>query len=244
MADKSTPDEIRERFDHDVERFSNLGTGQSASIDSPLMLELVAEAAAAITPRAAHVLDVGCGAGNYTLKLLQRLPDLDVTLIDLSRPMIDRAQERVSAQTTGRIFPIQGDIREIDLGADGFDVIVAAMVLHHLRTDEEWRSVFASFHKALRPGGSLWIVDHIRHDTPAVQALLIRRWGEYLTELKDESYRDAVFAYVEKEDTPHTLLFQIDLLREVDFPAVEILHKNNLYAAFGAIKDPGRTSFS
>ena len=43
---------------------------------------LVAEAAAATTPHARHVLDVGCGAGNYTLKLLERLPNLDATLID------------------------------------------------------------------------------------------------------------------------------------------------------------------
>ena len=33
---KSTVDEIRERFDNDVERFSNLATGQSATIDAPL----------------------------------------------------------------------------------------------------------------------------------------------------------------------------------------------------------------
>src|SRR5262245_11550706 len=30
---KSTPEEIRARFDNDVERFSNLETGQSAAID-------------------------------------------------------------------------------------------------------------------------------------------------------------------------------------------------------------------
>jgi tRNA (cmo5U34)-methyltransferase len=34
-------------------------------------MALVAEAAAATTPHARHVLDVGCGAGNYTLKLLE-----------------------------------------------------------------------------------------------------------------------------------------------------------------------------
>ena len=28
------------------------------------------------------------------------------------------------------------------------------------------------------------------------------RWGEYLTGLKDEAYRDHVFAYVAQEDTP------------------------------------------
>src|SRR5436305_6935485 len=89
MAMKSTVDEIRRRFDGDVERFSNLETGQSATVDAPLAMALVARAAAATTPHARHVLDVACGAGNYTLKLLEQIPNLDVTLIDLSRPMLD-----------------------------------------------------------------------------------------------------------------------------------------------------------
>jgi hypothetical protein len=33
---KSTVDEIRQRFDADVERFSNLDVGQSATVDAPL----------------------------------------------------------------------------------------------------------------------------------------------------------------------------------------------------------------
>src|SRR3954464_6189623 len=107
---KSTPDEIRRRFDADVERFSNLETGQTATVDAPLAMALVARAAAAATPHARHVLDVGCGAGNYTLKLLEQLPNLDVTLIDLSRPMLERAAERVGRATAGNVRAIQGDI--------------------------------------------------------------------------------------------------------------------------------------
>ncbi len=90
---KFSVDEIRQRFDAEVERFSNLETGQTATIDAPLAMALVAEAAAATTPAARSLLDVGCGAGNYSLKLLERLPNLDVTLVDLSRPMLDRARE-------------------------------------------------------------------------------------------------------------------------------------------------------
>ena len=71
---KSTVAEIRERFDHDVERFSNLQTGQAATIDSPLAMELIAQAAVTTTPRARHLLDVGCGAGNYTLKIFSTFP--------------------------------------------------------------------------------------------------------------------------------------------------------------------------
>jgi tRNA (cmo5U34)-methyltransferase len=233
---KSSVDDIRRRFDADVERFSNLETGQSATVDATLAMALVAQAAAATTPHARHALDVGCGAGNYALKLLEHLPGLDVTLIDLSRPMLDRAVERVGRATTGRVTPIQGDVREVELGEGRFDVILAAAVLHHLRADAEWRAVFAAFHRALRPGGSVWVFDLVESAIPAVQRLMWERYGDYLAALKDAAYRDHVFAYVEREDTPRPLTFQLDLLREVGFARVEVLHKNVCFAAFGAVR--------
>ena len=233
---KSTVDEIRQRFDADVERFSNLETGQSATVDAPLAMALVAEAAACTTPHARQVLDVGCGAGNYTLKLLSYLPNLDVTLIDLSGPMLARANDRVTRATTGSVTTLQGDIRELALADDSFDIILAAAVLHHLRADSEWRDVFAKFYRVLRPGGSLWVFDFVESSIPAVRGLMQRKYGEYLTEFKDEAYRDHVFAYVEKEDTPRPLTFQLDLLRQVGFSQVDILHKHICFAAYGAVK--------
>ena len=233
---KSTVEEIRQRFDADVERFANLETGQSATVDAPLAMELIVRAAAAVTPAARHVLDIGCGAGNYTLKLLERLPELNVTLVDLSRPMLDRALQRISEATTANVTSIQADIRKVRLGEERFDIILAAAVFHHLRTDAEWHDVFAKCYAALRPGGSLWISDLIEHANPAVQALMWQRYGAYLAGLKDEAYRDHVFAYVAKEDTPRPLPYQIDLLRSVGFSAVEVLHKNGCFAAFGALK--------
>jgi tRNA (cmo5U34)-methyltransferase len=233
---KSTVGEIRARFDNDVERFPNLETGQSATIDAPLVLELITAAAAATTPGATHVLDVGCGAGNYTLKLLEKLPGLSATLVDLSRPMLERAVERATPATRGTVTPLQGDVRELELGEGQFDVILAAAVLHHLRDDSEWEAVFRKFHRALRPGGSVWIADLVTHELPAVHAMMWQRYGGYLMELKDEAYRDAVFAYVEKEDTPRPLTFQLDLLRRVGFRQVDVLHKNSCFAAFGAVR--------
>jgi tRNA (cmo5U34)-methyltransferase len=233
---KSTVEEIRQRFDAEVERFANLATGQSATVDAPLAMALVAEAAAVTTPKARHILDVGCGAGNYTLKLLEHLPGRDVTLIDLSKPMLDRASERIRQATSGRVTAVRGDIREIELPREGFDIILAAAVLHHLRTDQEWQAVFAAFYQALRPGGSLWIFDLVESPIPAVQQLLWSRYGEFLTRQGDEAYRDNVFAYIDKEDTPRSLPYQLYLLREVGFGTVEVLHKNLCFAAFGTVK--------
>ncbi|MBS0203493.1 MAG: class I SAM-dependent methyltransferase [Planctomycetes bacterium] len=233
---KSTVEEIRQRFDADVERFSNLETGQSATVDAPLAMALVAETAATVTPHARDLIDVGCGAGNYSLKVLQHLPNLNVTLIDLSRNMLDRAVDRVRSATTGSVTPVQGDVREIALTPQSADLIVASAVLHHLRTDDEWRAVFRQFFEALRPGGSVWIFDLIEHTLPEVQRIQWRMYGEYLSRFKDDAYRDLVYAYVEREDTPKPLMFQLDLLREVGFGRVEVLHKHSCFAAFGGVK--------
>lgn len=228
---KSTPDEIRARFDNDVERFSNLETGQSAAIDSPLMMELIAAAATRSTPRATAMLDIGCGAGNFSLKLLAAAPALEVTLVDLSRPMLERAVERI-----GRARAIQGDIRDIRLDPGSFDIAVGAAVFHHLREADEWLTVFRKVHQALRPGGSFWIADLVSHSLPAVQDLMWARYGEYLTSLKGEAYRRHVFEYVEYEDSPRPLPFQVEMLRRAGFGEVEILHKNGCFAAFGAVR--------
>ncbi len=233
---KSSVDEIRQRFDAEVERFSNLETGQAATIDAPLALELVSQAAAAVTPGAKRSLDIGCGAGNYTLKLLGRLPLTEITLLDLSAPMLERARSRISAETKATIHALQSDIREADLGSERFDVIVAAAVLHHLRTEDEWRDVFARLYRSLSVGGSLWIADLVEHSLSPVQALMWDRYGQYLASLGGAEYRDKVYAYVEREDSPRPLVFQLDLLAKVGFRQVEVLHKNSVFAAFGAVK--------
>ena len=233
---KSTVEQIRQRFDKDVERFSNLETGQSATIDAPLVLDLIAKAATAAKPDAKHLLDIGCGAGNYTLKLLQSLPLSEITLIDLSRGMLERARQRIGALTPAKLNLHQVDIREFVSDEEQYDVVVAAAVLHHLRSNDEWRTVFAKIYRSLKPGGCFWVSDLVHHSNPAVQAMMWERYGDYLVQLKGEDYREQVFAYIEQEDSPRPLLFQLDLLREVGFQGVEVLHKNSCFAAFGAIR--------
>lgn len=234
--DKSTVEQIRARFDADVERFSNLDTGQSATMDAPLALELVARAAAASNPHARDLLDIGCGAGNYALKLLGLLPGMNVTLLDLSGPMLTRAAQRVGAATPGAVRTVQADIREVGFAPASFDLITAAAVFHHLRDDAQWHAVFGKCYAALRPGGTLWISDLVTHDLPAVQAVMWRRYGEYLVGLGGTAYRDRVFAYIELEDSPRSVGFQIDCLRAAGFAAVDVLHKHGCMATFAAFK--------
>ena len=176
---KSTVKEIEARFDNDVERFSNLDTGQVATIDAQISLELLTEASKRINPNAKNVLDIGCGAGNYTLKMLSKLPHLNCTLVDLSQPMLNKALERVSAQTNQTVKIVQGDIRDVNLKDNQYDIILAGAVLHHLRDDNDWTTTFKKLYKLLKPGGCLMISDLVKQETDAINEYVWERYGDY-----------------------------------------------------------------
>ena len=233
---KSSVAEIRERFDKDVERFSNLDTGQLTTIDAKISLELITEAAKRIVPNAQQLLDVGCGAGNYSLKMLSKLPNLECTLVDLSDPMLDKAYERVSEQTNKNVHVVKGDIREVPLKQNHFDIILAGAVLHHLRDDQDWETTFKKIYGLLKPGGCFMISDLITQDTEILNDYTWERYGDYLEELGGEDYRKKVLDYVDKEDSPRSMNYQLDLMKNLGFSKVEILHKNMCFGAFGGIK--------
>ena len=236
LEKKSSIDAIRQRFDNDVERFSNIETGQTATMDAPLAMELIAQAAFASTKRIRRVLDIGCGAGNNTIQLLNYVAPFDSDLVDLSMPMLERAKERIFEINSGNIRIFHGDFRVLALPEQGYDVILAAAVLHHLRDDQDWESTFTKIYRLTAPGGSVWITDLISHETMPIQSMMWERYGEYLRSVGGESYKEKVFDYIDREDSPKPVTYQMDLLRRVGFHQVELLHKNSCFAAFGAIK--------
>ena len=234
---KSTIKEIEERFDNDVERFSNLETGQQTTLDAAFNMELITQSIVRMYPNLKTVLDIGCGAGNYMVKLAQKTPHIEVTLSDLSQPMLDRAYSRVSSVTTGKVYTLKGDFRTSDFGEKKYDVIVATAVLHHLRDMKDWESSFYKLFNLLNPGGSLWIFDLIHQADSSLQEYIYNDlYGNYLTTLKNEEYRDHVFAYIDKEDTPQSLMYQLNLLEKTGFKRVDILHKNLCFASFVGFK--------
>ncbi len=236
LDQKSTIEEIKTRFDNDVERFSNLETGQTSTVDAPLAMELITRAAVKSTANIDNVLDIGCGAGNNTIKLSQSVAPFNCDLVDLSPAMLEKAAERIAAANSGRIRKFQGDFRTIELPEAAYDVIIAAAVLHHLRDDRDWEMTFSKLYRLTASGGSVWITDLVSHEIEAVQNMMWRRYGRYLSSIGGESYRDKVFDYIDKEDSPRPVTYQLELLRKSGFSQVELLHKNSCFAAFGAVK--------
>lgn len=236
LENKSTSAQIETRFDNDVERFSNLDTGQTATMDAPLVMELITQAAVRSTHPIRKILDIGCGAGNNTLKLLQQVKPLDCDLLDLSGAMLKKARQRISEANTGQINIFKGDFRTVALAEGTYDVILAAAVLHHLRDDADWENAFNKLYTITASGGSVWITDLVSQETEPIQAIMWKRYGNYLGSLGGEALRDKVFAYIDKEDSPRPVTYQMALLKKAGFSRVELLHKQACFAAFGAIK--------
>ena len=150
--------------------------------------------------------------------------------------MLERAAERVQIVNSGLVRTVHADFRTAELNDSSYDVIIAAAVLHHLRDDDDWLYAFRKLYGLLAPGGSLWITDLVFHENAAIQKMMWDRYGNYLISIGDASYRDNVFTYIDREDSPRPVTYQLDLLRSVGFDTVELLHKNSCFAAFGAVK--------
>ena len=233
---KSSVKEIKERFDNDVERFSNLETAQQAVVDAPIMLELISKAAASVKPDAKNMLDIGSGAGNNTISILREKPGINCDLIDISLPMVERAKERVSKEQVGKIRIFHGDFRDVALPHNHYDLIVAAAVLHHLRDDADWENCFQKIHSLLKPEGAFFVSDMVHHQHGAIHNAMWDRYSGHLESIGGPYYRDKVFEYIEIEDSPRSLSYQLELMKKVGFTTVDVLHKNSCFAAFVGIK--------
>ena len=233
---KSTPEEIRQKFNSLVDRYSDIQTGQNTAVDSALIAEIIAGIAANVNPEAKEILDIGCGAGNYAIRIASCLRDVNVTLVDLSENMLERAADRIRKITKGKINRILGDIRNIQLKENQFDIVVAGTSLHHLREEREWNMVFLNVYNSLKTGGSFWISDLIVHDNERVHKVLWDNFSDFLAEKGGNELKEYVLQQMEIEDTPRSINFQTELLKTVGFRQVEILHKNMVFAAFGGIK--------
>ena len=236
LKNKSTLDEIRERFDNDVERFSNIETGQPSIIDADILMDLITRAAVSCCPSAETVLDIGCGAGNNTLKLLEKTNPLDCDLVDLSLPMLKKAKERIAKINTGHVRLFQEDIRKVNLTHGKYDIILAAAVLHHLRDDTDWEKTFSKLFDLTAPGGGIWITDIVTQENWNIQKMMWVKFAGHLKSIGDTAYQQKVFDYIDREDSPRSITYQVDLLRKVGFTNVDILHKNSCFAAFGAVR--------
>jgi 2-polyprenyl-3-methyl-5-hydroxy-6-metoxy-1,4-benzoquinol methylase len=80
-----------------------------------------------------RLIDVGCGSGDLLAAIVSRLPDIDeVVGVDVTGAGLARLAELVPAAKR-----VHGDLFEIELPFDRFDLVVCTEVLEHLDRPED-----------------------------------------------------------------------------------------------------------
>jgi len=124
-------------------------------------------------PKAATVLDAGCGVGDHTFRLATH--GFQCTGVDVSEPMLEQA--RRTAERDFGSTPIEfigGSLEDMELHRT-FDLIHCRGVLMHI---PNWRSALASLCRHLAPNGTImiWENNHRSLEMMIVRALgLIRK---------------------------------------------------------------------
>lgn len=117
-------------------------------------------AEAAVPSPGRRVLEIGCGTGAVTEKLIAR--GAQVTAVDQNPEMVERARARLTHSSPDAIRFVERTASEIDAFPQGsFDAVVASLSLSEM-SQRERAFVLKCAMRALCPGGVIAIADEVR----------------------------------------------------------------------------------
>lgn len=98
-----------------------------------------------------NILNLGCGTGLEIEGLLQRVPNAQITGVDLSENMLALLRKRY-ADHMDQITLIADSYLTLAFGTQVYDHVISVMSIHHLLHDAK-RELYRKIHAALKPGG-------------------------------------------------------------------------------------------
>ena len=104
-----------------------------------------------------QIAELGCGGGRNAGELSKRFPQARVVAVDYSEVSVEKAKDYNRALiNTGKMVVQQGDVSNLNLPAESFDLATAFETIYFWPGLEK---CFAQVFKILKPGGTFMIVN-------------------------------------------------------------------------------------
>lgn len=104
-----------------------------------------------------RVVELGCGPGGFTQRILRRLgPNGVVVGVDSAPGLLEQAVARLAGVGPGRFAPVSADISRLGSWLDGADAVVGRAVLHHVPMAE---FLVGQLRAAVRPGTRIGFIE-------------------------------------------------------------------------------------
>lgn len=197
------------------------------------MLATGVELLAALAPAGGHVLDLGGGTGAMSAAVLDGLPAVRVTLLDVDRDMLGEARRRLAGYGD-RVAFREGSFLDPLPAADA---VVASLALHHIHNLQTKTDLYRAIHDALSPGGVLLNLDAAVSEGTRLNALVFDRWAVRMGEQGiTAAQARAHFAAWADEDRYFPLDAELTALSEAGFDEVECFWRRGASAITCAVR--------
>jgi demethylmenaquinone methyltransferase/2-methoxy-6-polyprenyl-1,4-benzoquinol methylase len=151
---------VREMFDGIAPRYDRLNHILSLNVDRLWWWRTARRFRRILARPEAAVLDLCCGTGDMTLALLRRRPanGQPILAADFSHQMLVRGAAKFARQRPGqpKAIAIEADALRLPLADSSVDLVTAAFGFRNLAN---YRAGLREFHRVLKPGGELGILD-------------------------------------------------------------------------------------
>lgn len=192
------------------------------------MVECILDLLELYSPRT--VLDIGCGIGNVTELVLERIPGVGVTAVEACENMAAEARRRLAAHGD-RFQILQTDVVDFVPPAR-FDAIISNLVLHNIPFGDK-RKLLERLKDWLEPGGCFIWGEMIVHLNERVQAHFVDYRNNFA--LGRGCSADLVEWNVRKEaedDYPLTVEQTLEQCREAGFSLPAVVWAHDVFAIF------------
>ncbi|HEY7167899.1 MAG TPA: metalloregulator ArsR/SmtB family transcription factor [Candidatus Binatia bacterium] len=139
-----------------------------------------------LLPANMMIADVGCGTGSLTFELARFART--VVGIDQSREMLERARHTARSRDIQNVEFRRGNALKLPLGTRTFDAAFCVMVLHFLPQPER---AIAELCRITRPGGTVVVLDLIRHEQEWMRDQMAHRWLGFGKEMIEDWFSKA-----------------------------------------------------